>query len=156
MHLPWAPAFTGATIRELARLDYSLRRGDEWGACQVNRIVGLGLASLLLAPAGVAAQQGAARQACGADIKQLCAEVRPGEGRITACVEEHFGQLSGPCQIALIGSVTITKACREDYRQKCAGVEPGGGRSQACLKDHFGELAEHCKEALLLGKLQRQ
>ena len=121
----------------------------------VREIVRLGLAVLLLASTAMA-QQDTVRQACGADLKEVCAEVEPGGGRITKCVQEHFAQLSVSCQNALIGSVTITKACSDDYRQKCAGVQPGGGRSQACLKDHFTELAKSCKESLLLAKLQRQ
>ncbi len=119
----------------------------------------LGLAAALLAllaPRGGAAQQGAARQACGADISQVCADVKPGGGRITACVREHFTELSAPCRNALISGATITKACTADYRQKCPGIEPGGGRIQACMKDHFAELGERCQEALLLAKFQRQ
>ena len=111
---------------------------------------------LLLAAPGAVAQQGAAHKACEADIRQACGGVKPGDGRITGCVREHFSQLSAPCQNALIGTVTITKACKADYQRKCAGVEPGGGRSQACMKEHFVELTESCQNALLLAKLQRQ
>ena len=121
------------------------------------KIIGVVFASiLLLTSAGAMAQQGAARQACGADIKQLCAGVNPGEGRLKACVAEHFGQLSASCQTALISNVTITKACKADAEQKCAGTEPGGGHIQACMKDHFTELTEPCKDALLLARLQKQ
>ena len=121
------------------------------------RIARLGFSFLLLlAPARVMAQQGAARQACAADIKQLCAEVKPGESRLKTCVKEHFGQLSASCQTALMSNVTITKSCKTDAEQKCPGIQPGGGRIQACMRDHFTELAEPCKGALLLAKLQQQ
>ena len=122
----------------------------------MSRVASIGLACLLLTPAGAMAQQGAARQACAANLKDVCAGVQPGDGRITTCVQQHFAQLSAPCQNALIGSATITRACKDDYQQKCSGIQPGGGRSQACMKDHFMELADSCKEALLLVKLQRQ
>jgi hypothetical protein len=103
----------------------------------VKRVVVLGLAPvLLLTPATAMAQLGEARQACAADIKQMCAEVKPGEGRLKACVKEHFGQLSAPCQTALLSNVTITKSCKADAQQKCPGIQPGGGRIQACMKDH--------------------
>jgi len=121
-----------------------------------GHIARLVLASLLLMPAGAMAQLGAAHQACAADIKQLCGEVKPGEGRLKACVKEHFGQLSASCQTALIANVTITKSCKADAQQKCPGIKPGGGRIQACMKDHFTELSERCKDALLLAKLQQQ
>jgi hypothetical protein len=110
----------------------------------------------LLMPTGAIAQLGAARQACAADIKQLCPEVKPGEGRLKACVKEHFGQLSASCQTTLIANVTITKSCKADAEQKCPGIQPGGGNIQTCMKDHFTELTEACKESLLLAKLQQQ
>jgi Cysteine rich repeat len=123
----------------------------------VKRVVVLGLAPvLLLTPATAMAQLGEARQACAADIKQMCAEVKPGEGRLKACVKEHFGQLSAPCQTALLSNVTITKSCKADAQQKCPGIQPGGGRIQACMKDHFSELTDRCKDALLLAKLDQQ
>jgi hypothetical protein len=122
----------------------------------LSKFASLGFSFLLLSPAGAMAQQGAVRQACGADIKQLCAEVKPGDGRLKACVKEHFGHLSASCQTVLISNVTITKACKADAQQKCEGVQPGGGHIQTCMKDHFTELTEPCKEALLLATLQKQ
>jgi hypothetical protein len=137
-------------------LVYLVSDREHYG-CLVNKIVGLGAACmLLLAPPGAMAQQSAARQACAADIKQVCAEVNPGDGRLKACIKEHFDQLSANCQTALISNVTITKACKTDAQQKCAGIQPGGGRIQTCMKNHFTELIEPCKEALLLAKLQQQ
>ena len=130
------------------------RQTEDGGA---RKIASLGLACvLLLAPAGAMAQQGAARQVCGADIKQMCAEVERGDGRLKACVKEHFGQLSAPCQTALISNVTITKICKADAQQKCSGIQPGGGHIQACMKDNFTELTEPCKDALLLAKLPKE
>jgi hypothetical protein len=122
----------------------------------VGTIFRLILASLLLTPSGAMAQSGAARQACAADIKQLCTEVKPGERRLKTCVKEHFTEFSASCQTALIGTVTITKACKTDVEQKCPGIEPGGWRIQTCMKDHFSELTEPCKDALLLAKFQQQ
>ena len=123
----------------------------------MKRVVVLGLAPvLLLTPATAMAQLGEARQACAGDVKQICAEVKPGEGRLKACIKEHFGQLSAPCQTALLSNVTITKACKTDAFEKCPDIQPGGGRIQACMKDHFSELTDRCKDALLLAKLQQQ
>ena len=122
----------------------------------MKRVILLGLALMLLAPATAMGQLGEARRACAPDIKQLCAEVKPGEGRLKACIKEHFGQLSAPCQTALLSNVTITKSCKTDAEQKCAGIQPGGGRIQTCMKDHFTELTKDCKESLLLAKLQQQ
>jgi Cysteine rich repeat len=123
----------------------------------VKRAVLLGLAPVLLVtPAAAIAQLGEARQACAADIKQMCAEVKPGESRLKACIKEHFGQLSAPCQTALLSNVTITKSCKADAQEKCPDIQPGGGRIQTCMRDHFTELTDPCKDALLLAKLQQQ
>ena len=119
-------------------------------------VLSLGLVLfLLLTPAGAIAQQ-AVRQVCTADFTKVCAGVQPGEGRIMACVRIHFGQLSAPCQSALLANVTITRACKADAEQKCAGIQPGGGRIQACMKDNFTELSARCQHALLLAKLRKQ
>jgi hypothetical protein len=34
---------------------------------------------------------------CGPDLRELCKDVKPGDGRIKACVADHFGNLSGAC-----------------------------------------------------------
>ena len=122
----------------------------------MKRVILLGLALMLLAPAPAMAQLGEARQACAADTKQLCAEIKPGESRLKVCIKEHFGQLSAPCQTALLSNVTITRSCKADAQEKCPNIQPGGGRIQACMKEHFTELSERCKDALLLAKLQQQ
>jgi len=38
------------------------------------------------------------RKACMADYRKLCPGVRPGEGRVVACFEEHMGELSPGCR----------------------------------------------------------
>ena len=37
------------------------------------------------------------RQACAADAKTFCAQVKPGEGRILDCFEAHLKDLSDEC-----------------------------------------------------------
>ena len=123
----------------------------------VNRTTRVALASLLLlAPANGMAQQAAVRQACAAEIQQHCAGLQPGEGRIRACVEEHFAEFSEPCKQALLNSVAVVKACKADVQRTCAGVQPGGGRIQACMKDHFTEYSEPCKQAIIMAKFGKR
>jgi hypothetical protein len=40
----------------------------------------------------------AAKKACGADAKQFCGDVKPGGGRIAACLGQHAAELSDPCK----------------------------------------------------------
>ena len=51
-----------------------------------------------------AAPGGMIREACAADIKAVCAGVKPGGGRIVACMREHTGQLSPDCLQAIQSS----------------------------------------------------
>lgn len=41
------------------------------------------------------------RQACAADIKQLCATVQPGGGRIAQCMKSNADKLSPGCRDSL-------------------------------------------------------
>src|SRR5690349_15722063 len=121
----------------------------------VNRTAGIALLAALLGPASALAQGAAVRQSCGAELRQYCAEVQPGEGRLRDCVKEHFAALSEPCKQALLSSVSVVKACKPDVQRTCANVQPGGGRIQACMKDHFSEYSDPCKQAIITAKFGR-
>jgi hypothetical protein len=123
----------------------------------MHRIVGITVAStLLLAPAGAMAQGAAVRQSCGPEIQQHCAEVQPGDGRLRACVREHFPAFSEPCKQALLSSVAVVKACKADVQRTCPDVQPGGGRVQACMKDHFAEYSQPCQQAIIMAKFGKR
>jgi hypothetical protein len=107
---------------------------------------------LLMAPVGAMAQGAAVRQACGPEIQQHCAGVEPGEGRLRACVKEHFAAFSEPCKQAMLSSVAVVRACKADVQRTCPDIQPGGGRIQACMKDHFAEYSESCKQAIVTAK----
>jgi Cysteine rich repeat len=118
-------------------------------------IILLGLV-LLLAPAGAVAQTATIRQACGPELQQQCGGVQPGDGRLRACVQEHFAAFSEPCKQALLSAVAVVKACKADVQRTCPGVQPGGGRIQACMKDHLTEYSEPCKEAIVMAKFGKR
>ena len=123
----------------------------------MNKILAVTLAYILaLTPVGAMAQQSAVRQACAIEIERNCAGLQPGDGRIRACVKEHFTEFSEPCKQALLSNVAVVKACKTDVRQTCAGVEPGGGRIQACMKDHFAEYSEPCRQAIITAKFGKR
>jgi hypothetical protein len=107
---------------------------------------------LLMAPVGAMAQGAAVRQACGPEIQQHCAGVEPGEGRLRACVKEHFAAFSEPCKQAMLSSVAVVRACKADVQRTCPDIQPGGGRIQACMKDHFAEYTEPCKQAIVTAR----
>ena len=107
---------------------------------------------LLMAPVGAMAQGVAVRQACGPEIQQHCAGVEPGEGRLRACVKEHFAAFSEPCKQAMLSSVAVVRACKADVQRTCPDIQPGGGRIQACMKDHFAEYSDSCKQAIVTAR----
>jgi hypothetical protein len=107
---------------------------------------------LLVAPVGAVAQGMALRQACGPEIQQNCAGIQPGEGRLRACVKEHFTAFSETCKQAMLSSVAVVRACKADVQRTCPDIQPGGGRIQACMKEHFVEYSEPCKQAIVTAK----
>ncbi len=110
---------------------------------------GLAIAAiLLLSSASAMAQQRAMTKACGDDIKAQCAGVQPGQGRIRACVKEHFKDLSQPCQDFLVKAEALRSACAADAKQFCADVRPRGRRIAACLEQHAADLSDPCKDAM--------
>jgi len=40
----------------------------------------------------------AAREACQPDVAKFCADVKPGGGRIVACLKQHSSELSDACK----------------------------------------------------------
>ena len=54
-------------------------------------------------PSGPVGSPVAARpaQACGADFREFCGQIRPGGGRAIMCLREHATELSPTCQMSL-------------------------------------------------------
>jgi hypothetical protein len=120
----------------------------------MHKVIGMAAISVLvLAPVVATAQPATVRRACQAELQQHCAGVEPGDGRLRACVKEHFAAFSEPCKVALLSSVAVVRACKADVQKTCAGIEPGGGRIQACMKDHFAEYSDRCQQAIITAKL---
>lgn len=59
------------------------------------------VAALVFTPVVADAQSGPLHGACMNDVKQLCASVQPGGGRIRDCMKEHRAQLSTECKVAI-------------------------------------------------------
>lgn len=93
-----------------------------------------------------AVAQDAAR-ACVADVKKLCAGVKPGEGRIAGCVKEHVAELSAPCQNLLTATAAAKKVCANDVKQRCADAKRRTAKL-ACIKSALANLSDDCKSAI--------
>ncbi len=61
-------------------------------------------------------------KACAGDVEKLCAGVRPGDGRIKACVKEKVSQLSPACLETLLSAAVSDK---EPSLKLNPGLTPG-------------------------------
>jgi hypothetical protein len=82
-----------------------------------------------------------AQRACRADASTLCRGVRPGGGRLAACLASHHSELSPACQAALPQS----QPCLQALRKLCGDVPPGDrGALQRCAREHADEWPTEC------------
>lgn len=89
---------------------------------------------------------------CSTDYARLCPGVRPGGGRIIACLNAQAEKLSQPCFQALaqrgLAFAAALRLCRSDYERLCRDVPTGMGRVLACLLERFDQVSSNCREAL--------
>ena len=75
--------------------------------------IGMALgAALLFAFSAAHAAPSALAKACAKDVKSVCGDVKPGGGKLAACMKEHFSDLSTDCQIAYVKVAAVGRACR--------------------------------------------
>jgi len=94
----------------------------------------------------------AAENPCTEDYKKLCNDVKPGGGRIDACLQKNEAKLSDACRQQREAIKTkrkaVAQACGNDAKTLCAGVKPGGGRILRCLNQKQAEVSPACKDNL--------
>jgi len=83
---------------------------------------------------------------CIEDVQTLCGQVRPGGGRVHACLLEHIASISAPCQQAefqeqqliqedIRRSPQAYNACRSSLEMLCPASTAGLGARWKCLED---------------------
>ena len=113
--------------------------------------VSFGAGLLLAVSTGASAQEGglfATERDCATDIQSLCAGVKPGGGRVLACLQQHVaaGELSVGCSTILSKAIWVAKECAGDIVQFCpsATYENIGD----CMRPHLGQSSATCQSAL--------
>jgi hypothetical protein len=110
-------------------------------------------ASLLVAAALLGAPTAQAEDPCAEDVKQFCAEVKPGGGRIEHCLRGAKQNVSLACRERLDAwdkkarslLEEFSLACEVDIGRLCGEVKPGEGRVMACLVKREDELSSSCR-----------
>jgi hypothetical protein len=111
-------------------------------------VLALSAGLLLVAPLGAGAQEGlfTSERDCTTDVQSLCAGVKPGGGRVLACLQSHVGDLSVGCSTILSKAIWVAHECAGDIRQFCPGATFGSVSD--CMKPHLGEVSGTCQSAL--------
>ena len=97
---------------------------------------------------------------CKAELETYCKDVKPGEGRVLACLFAYQDKLSGKCEYALYdASVQLERAvaalayvvneCADDLDKHCRSVEAGEGRLLECIEKNNKNISARCKDALM-------
>jgi hypothetical protein len=101
-------------------------------------------------PAYAEPQGGHGKKDCKADVARFCPEVKPGEGRLLACLKAHQAQLQPACQAKLPQWEKVQQmkqTCRTDREKFCA--QAGRGKeTRACMKKNHDLLSEACRGAI--------
>ena len=95
---------------------------------------------------------------CRKDIETYCKNIRPGEGRLLACLYAHKDQLTPGCaydlynaspelQQAVEALVYVSGECKDDLAAYCGLGRPGGGSLLDCLNKQR-MLSVRCSQAL--------
>ena len=115
-------------------------------------LVALGAALLVTGSWGASAQEGlglfATQRDCATDIQSLCAGVKPGGGRVLACLQSHVaaGELSVGCSTILSKAIWVAKECAGDIRQFCPNATYANVGE--CMTPHLGQTSGTCQSAL--------
>jgi Cysteine rich repeat len=96
---------------------------------------------------------------CQKDIETYCKGVKPGEGRILACLYAYQDKLSNRCEYALYDAAAqleraitaltyLASECKDDLKAYCSDVKPGEGRLINCIDKNMEKVSNRCKQAI--------
>ena len=128
-----------------------------------NTITVLAVLGLLLLAGGatLAADNpiDAVKQACNTELTTFCKGVKPGDGRVLACLYAFEDKVSDKCTYAVYNAAAeleqavnalkfAASQCKDDLLKYCGDVQVGEGRGLACLEKNEKTVSQACKDAL--------
>lgn len=97
---------------------------------------------LPLAAPALSQDADAAMKACRGDARSLCRGVRPGDGRVVACLEKQKDKLSSPCAAAL---EQASSPCAKELRQRCEATGHSSPSALSkCMRERAVEVSPEC------------
>jgi hypothetical protein len=128
-----------------------------------NTITVLAVLGLLLLAGGAALAAespiDAVKKACNTELTTFCKGVKPGDGRVLACLYAFEDQVSDKCTYAVYNAAAeleqavnalkfVAAQCKDDLLKYCGDVQVGEGRGLACLEKNEKTVSQACKDAL--------
>jgi len=93
---------------------------------------------------------------CAPSITQYCADIEPGNGRLTACMVRNQASLPPVCRTSVYATVEqgskFLLLCGSDLSTACPTLKPGNGRLYACLRFKEEQLTAGCRNYLSKGE----
>jgi hypothetical protein len=93
---------------------------------------------------------------CADDAAKFCKDVKPGGGRMAACLKEHEKDLTPACQQRtekmMMRAKEMHKACADDIDKFCKDAQPGKGNIANCMREHKSELSAECRDEFGKGR----
>lgn len=84
------------------------------------------------------------------DVAKFCSKVKPGEGRLARCLDEHMAELSPACKknrIEMKEAIKeVQKACKDEIPKYCAGPKSEESQVNACLWTNRNHLSPECRK----------
>src|SRR5580698_4989395 len=118
-----------------------------WTGLYVHTVA-LGAALLLTGTGSAGAQEGlfTSERDCTTDVSSLCAGVKPGGGRVLACLQSHVGELSVGCSTILSKAICTAQQFAGDIHQFCPSAT--FGTVGDCMRPHLSEASGTCRAAM--------
>ena len=85
--------------------------------------------------------------ACKADIKKVCAGIKPGGSRIATCLKEHVADLSDACKARLADVAAARTTCNGDIEKQQCDTK-GRAQKVTCITKALANLGPECKAAI--------